>query len=164
MLSLTNGGMANECRLPDGSPRESSALLLEWMESAGHGEIAARTSAAAKASAMESFTFLLNPLSFRPTPVDLLPRLLPASEWAHISAGVEQRQRALNLFLWDLYCGEQLPSPGYVHHAQSQFLLQQSRSGAGYRHLFGDSVYSEASFTEGAGRRRGTWVAASFRT
>ena len=68
MLSLTNGGMANECRLPDGSPRESSALLLEWMESAGHGEIAARTSAAAKASAMESFTFLLDPLSFRPHP------------------------------------------------------------------------------------------------
>ena len=121
MLSLTNGGMANECRLPDGSPRESYALLLEWMESAGHGEIAARTSAAAKAGAMESFTFLLNPLSFRPTPVDLLPRLLSASEWAHISVGVEQRQRALNLFLWDLYCGEQKVVPPEVVYTCEYF-------------------------------------------
>ena len=97
--------MNNECRLSNGRPRELYAPLLEWMESTGSSEVAARTLAAANIGAMESFTFLLDPLTFRATPIDVLPRLIPADEWTHITAGVEQRQRALNLFLLDLYCG-----------------------------------------------------------
>ncbi|MCB0994412.1 MAG: circularly permuted type 2 ATP-grasp protein [Acidimicrobiales bacterium] len=43
----------------------------------------------------------------RTFPVDLLPRLIPADEWAHVEAGLAQRVRTLNLFLDDLYAGEQ---------------------------------------------------------
>ena len=32
-------------------------------------------------------------------PFDLIPRIIAASEWAHISRGVSQRVRALNAFL-----------------------------------------------------------------
>ena len=42
----------------------------------------------------------------RTFPMDLLPRLIPAEEWAHIEAGLIQRVTALNLFLDDLYVGE----------------------------------------------------------
>lgn len=42
----------------------------------------------------------------RTFPMDLLPRLIPAQEWDHISVGLEQRVSALNLFLDDLYVGE----------------------------------------------------------
>ncbi|MCC5948132.1 MAG: circularly permuted type 2 ATP-grasp protein [Nitriliruptoraceae bacterium] len=43
----------------------------------------------------------------RTFPMDLLPRIIPASEWATIEAGVVQRVTALNRFLDDLYTGEQ---------------------------------------------------------
>ncbi len=36
-------------------------------------------------------------------PFDLVPRIIPASEWARIEAGLVQRITALNLFLHDLY-------------------------------------------------------------
>jgi uncharacterized circularly permuted ATP-grasp superfamily protein len=36
-------------------------------------------------------------------PFDLVPRIIPASEWEHIEAGLVQRITALNLFLHDLY-------------------------------------------------------------
>lgn len=39
-------------------------------------------------------------------PFDLLPRVIPHSEWSRLDAGLSQRIRALNLFLADIY-GEQ---------------------------------------------------------
>src|SRR5262249_41625083 len=44
--------------------------------------------------------------SERTWPMDLVPRILPASEWSGIERGLAQRIRALNLFLEDLYVGE----------------------------------------------------------
>jgi uncharacterized circularly permuted ATP-grasp superfamily protein len=43
----------------------------------------------------------------RTFPMDLLPRIIPADEWATIESGVAQRVTALNRFLEDLYVGEQ---------------------------------------------------------
>jgi uncharacterized circularly permuted ATP-grasp superfamily protein len=36
-------------------------------------------------------------------PMDPVPRIIPAREWAHIEAGLSQRLTALNLFLHDVY-------------------------------------------------------------
>lgn len=36
-------------------------------------------------------------------PFDLVPRIIPAGEWAHIESGLVQRITALNLFLHDIY-------------------------------------------------------------
>ena len=36
-------------------------------------------------------------------PFDLIPRIIPASEWEHIERGLIQRLMALNLFLHDVY-------------------------------------------------------------
>jgi uncharacterized circularly permuted ATP-grasp superfamily protein len=36
-------------------------------------------------------------------PFDLIPRVLTASDWGLIDAGIKQRVKALNLFLWDMY-------------------------------------------------------------
>ena len=36
-------------------------------------------------------------------PFDLIPRILPQSEWARIERGLSQRVVALNLFLQDVY-------------------------------------------------------------
>ncbi len=42
----------------------------------------------------------------RTFPMDLVPRIIPASEWSHIEQGLGQRVTALNMFLDDLYVGE----------------------------------------------------------
>jgi uncharacterized circularly permuted ATP-grasp superfamily protein len=42
----------------------------------------------------------------RTFPMDLLPRIIPAEEWADVEAGLIQRVTALNRFLDDLYVGE----------------------------------------------------------
>ena len=39
----------------------------------------------------------------RPFPLDLIPRVIDALEWDHISRGVRQRVRALEAFLADVY-------------------------------------------------------------
>jgi carboxylate-amine ligase len=39
----------------------------------------------------------------RPFPVDLVPRVLQAHEWSELAAGLEQRARALECFLQDVY-------------------------------------------------------------
>lgn len=42
----------------------------------------------------------------RTWPMDLVPRIIPAGEWASLEAGLVQRVSALNRFLDDLYVGE----------------------------------------------------------
>ncbi|RYG35081.1 circularly permuted type 2 ATP-grasp protein [bacterium] len=39
----------------------------------------------------------------KPFPVDLIPRAIPGNEWDRLAKGLEQRVRALNLFLHDIY-------------------------------------------------------------
>ncbi len=41
----------------------------------------------------------------RTFPLDLVPRVIPATEWAEVEAGLVQRLRALNQFLGDIYDG-----------------------------------------------------------
>ncbi|MEA3018637.1 MAG: hypothetical protein QOI47_161 [Actinomycetota bacterium] len=42
----------------------------------------------------------------RTFPMDLVPRVIPADEWAVVEAGLIQRVTTLNMFLDDLYAGE----------------------------------------------------------
>jgi uncharacterized circularly permuted ATP-grasp superfamily protein len=41
-------------------------------------------------------------------PFDLIPRLIPAHEWQVIERGLQQRIRALNMFIHDIYHGQQI--------------------------------------------------------
>jgi uncharacterized circularly permuted ATP-grasp superfamily protein len=41
----------------------------------------------------------------RTFPMDLVPRVIPSDEWAHLERGLVQRVTALNRFLDDLYVG-----------------------------------------------------------
>ena len=62
---------------------------------------------------LADFSFLLQGITFtvysdgrgteRLFPFDLVPRILPNSEWRLIERGLDQRVRALNLFLQDVY-------------------------------------------------------------
>ncbi len=41
-------------------------------------------------------------------PFDILPRIITAAEWDHIEKGIQQRLKALNLFLKDIYNEQQI--------------------------------------------------------
>ena len=47
-------------------------------------------------------------------PFDLIPRIIPNSEWEHIKKGLEQRIIALNLFLNDIYHEKKILKDGVV--------------------------------------------------
>lgn len=47
-------------------------------------------------------------------PFDILPRLLARREWTKLEAGLEQRVRALNLFLGDLYGPREILRAGAI--------------------------------------------------
>jgi len=47
-------------------------------------------------------------------PFDPIPRIIPASEWERVERGLEQRIRALNLFLHDLYHEQRIIKEGIV--------------------------------------------------
>ena len=47
-------------------------------------------------------------------PFDLLPRIISASEWEHLEAGLVQRITALNLFLHDIYHDQRILKDGVI--------------------------------------------------
>ena len=47
-------------------------------------------------------------------PFDVIPRVIPADEWAHLEAGVKQRVAAINAFLWDVYHDRKIISDGVI--------------------------------------------------
>src|SRR5260221_10412880 len=47
-------------------------------------------------------------------PFDLIPRIVPTSEWRALEAGLKQRINALNLFLHDVYHGQDILRDGVV--------------------------------------------------
>lgn len=59
-------------------------------------------------------------------PFDLIPRIIPAEEWAHLSAGLTQRVRALNMFVRDIYHGHDIVRAGIVP-AEQVFMNAQYR-------------------------------------
>ena len=48
----------------------------------------------------------------RTWPFDIIPRVLPRTEWERIQAGLEQRVQALNLFIDDLYHEQKIVADG----------------------------------------------------
>ncbi len=47
-------------------------------------------------------------------PFDIVPRILPSTEWARLSAGLKQRVRALNAFLHDIYHDQDILRAGVI--------------------------------------------------
>jgi len=47
-------------------------------------------------------------------PFDIIPRVIDASEWAHLQAGLVQRVTALNLFLNDIYHDQNILKAGLI--------------------------------------------------
>lgn len=47
-------------------------------------------------------------------PFDSVPRIIPRKDWDYLERGLEQRVRALNMFLWDIYHEKKIIKDGIV--------------------------------------------------
>jgi uncharacterized circularly permuted ATP-grasp superfamily protein len=50
----------------------------------------------------------------RVIPFDIIPRMITASEWKHMEAGIVQRVRTLNMFIHDIYHDQNIVKAGIV--------------------------------------------------
>jgi len=90
----------------------------------------------------------------RTFPVDLIPRILPAAEWAHIEKGLTQRITALNLFLQDLYGEAKILKDGIVPREIIESAVHYRRALIGspvprniYVHICGTDLIRDADGT-----------------
>ncbi len=101
----------------DGTVRPAYAGYREWL----HGQDAA--SLRRKGIEAESF-FRRTGITFnvygdtageeRLIPFDMIPRIITAREWRKLTKGIEQRVRALNAFLHDIYHRQEIVRAGRV--------------------------------------------------
>jgi len=99
----------DEIFTPDGAVRPHYDDLVARLRSFTSAELARREHLRDTAFRSAGITFTVygeDEGVERTFPMDLLPRIIPAEEWAQIEKGLVQRVTALNRFLDDLYVGE----------------------------------------------------------
>ncbi|WP_033315237.1 circularly permuted type 2 ATP-grasp protein [Robiginitomaculum antarcticum] len=80
-------------------------------------------------------------------PFDIVPRIIAADEWAKVSRGIEQRVKALNAFLHDIYHRQEIVRAGRLPAAlieNNEAFLQQmigvTPPGGVYTHIVGTDL------------------------
>jgi uncharacterized circularly permuted ATP-grasp superfamily protein len=105
------GGFFDEVFEPDGTPRSHYRALVERMGRFTADVLQQRERQRDRLFHTQGITFTVYGEEEgveRTFPMDLVPRVIPADEWAHVEAGLVQRVTALNRFLEDLYSGERV--------------------------------------------------------
>ncbi|WP_405132692.1 circularly permuted type 2 ATP-grasp protein [Nocardia sp. NBC_01388] len=90
---------------PTGRARAPYKGIYAALATIDASDLAARAEALARAFVDQGITFSLSGQE-RPFPLDLVPRVIAATEWTKLERGIKQRVRALEAFLADVY-GEQ---------------------------------------------------------
>ncbi|MCT1711877.1 carboxylate--amine ligase/circularly permuted type 2 ATP-grasp protein [Dietzia cinnamea] len=97
----------------DGEPRPEYERVIERLERVGTVRLRARQIRAEQEAAVAGVTFRVTgedrPHVF---PMDFLPRIVTSEVWERLAAGVEQRARALDAFLNDVYGDQAIVAAG----------------------------------------------------
>ena len=97
----------------DGTVRSPYRALYQSIADLDASDLSARAEALDRALVDQGITFSLSGQE-RPLPLDLVPRVVAASEWTKLERGVIQRVRALEAFLADVYGEGQILRDGIV--------------------------------------------------
>ncbi|MEO0730658.1 MAG: circularly permuted type 2 ATP-grasp protein, partial [Pseudomonadota bacterium] len=98
--------MFNEMYTEDGEIRDAYRSVATWLDQTGGDLLKQRGQEAEAMFRRLGITFAVYGEGGDPErliPFDLIPRVFSASEWRRMSRGIEQRARALNAFLYDVY-------------------------------------------------------------
>jgi uncharacterized circularly permuted ATP-grasp superfamily protein len=107
----------DEMTLPDGSNRPGYAFLKQWIDNTSPESLSHRRIEAELLFRRIGITFAVygqNEAEERIIPFDIIPRVMTRNEWERLSRGLEQRVRAINLFLADLYGPAEILKAGVV--------------------------------------------------
>jgi uncharacterized circularly permuted ATP-grasp superfamily protein len=120
--------------------RPGFEALEKWLSETSGGELDRRQQAAEAAFRSLGITFSVygeQEAAERIIPFDIIPRIFTPSEWSALSAGLEQRVRAINAFIEDVYGDRKILADGVVPAeiilANSQYCVQA----AGHRPPYG---------------------------
>jgi len=98
--------------------RSHYQFLWDNIQRGGLGDLSAKAQEAHLALQAEGVTFTVYSDKEsgieRVWPFDVIPRIIPASEWRQIERGLSQRVKALNLFLKDIYHDQRILKDGVV--------------------------------------------------
>jgi uncharacterized circularly permuted ATP-grasp superfamily protein len=111
------GSFFDEMFHAEGKAREEARLLVETIESLPEGELLFRQRSAEELLLQMGITFNVYGDSGgteRIFPFDIIPRIVPAAEWAWLERGLKQRIHALNLFIDDVYHEQKILRDGVV--------------------------------------------------
>ncbi|MDQ1427180.1 MAG: hypothetical protein QOK39_656, partial [Acidimicrobiaceae bacterium] len=114
-----------------GAPREHCQGLFGVLQTLSPADFESRCRARDQAFRDQGITFSLSGEE-RPFPLDLVPRVIPADEWAVIETGVRQRVKALEAFLGDVYATGEILNDGVISRRLVASATHFHREAAGF--------------------------------
>jgi carboxylate-amine ligase len=105
----------DEAVTTDGHSRPAYERILDTVADLGVATLRAREGDVEQDQRAENVTFRVSGQTRAQVfPLDLVPRVIAADEWAQLSAGLGQRARALNAFLRDVYADQSIVADGVM--------------------------------------------------
>ena len=114
---IAAGQFFDELIKADGRARPGADSLLNFLKELSPQVLSDKRAALEAAIKSQGISFLVYSDSMnidRSWPLDLVPRVMRASEWNQTEAGLKQRLKALNLFLNDIYNEQAIIHDGVV--------------------------------------------------
>jgi uncharacterized circularly permuted ATP-grasp superfamily protein len=100
-----------------GEVRDPYHTVDRWLKSQEIEDLKRKSSEAESLFRRTGITFAVygdGTTTERLIPFDIIPRILSASEWRRLAAGIEQRVRALNAFIYDIYHRQEIIRAGRI--------------------------------------------------
>ena len=97
--------------------REPYAALAEWLGTLRVDDLKRKRAEAEVLFRRTGITFNVygdEDAAERLIPFDIIPRIISAAEWRRLTAGIEQRVRALNAFMYDIYHRQEILKAGRI--------------------------------------------------
>ncbi|MET3900596.1 putative circularly permuted ATP-grasp superfamily protein [Devosia sp. UYZn731] len=116
----------DEMHNADGSVREPYRALAQWLDEQPDKALTLMQSDAEAIFRKLGITFAVygsEEGTEKVIPFDVIPRIISAMEWRKLSKGIEQRVRALNAFLYDIYHRQEILKAGRI---PEKLILQNS--------------------------------------
>ncbi|MEP3277149.1 MAG: circularly permuted type 2 ATP-grasp protein [Stappiaceae bacterium] len=116
-MSSEETNIFNEMLSANGNVRSPYSQLGEWLENQDKGFLGRKQREAEIMFKRLGITFAVygaGEATERLIPFDVVPRIISASEWRKLSAGIEQRVRALNAFIHDIYHRQEIIRAGRI--------------------------------------------------
>jgi uncharacterized circularly permuted ATP-grasp superfamily protein len=114
-MSETGPASFDEMHGPDGSIRTAYRGYQQWLAEQDAGWVRRKGSEAESFFRRTGITFNVygeDDAEERLIPFDMVPRIITGAEWRRLSRGIEQRVRALNAFMHDLYHRQEIIRSG----------------------------------------------------